>query len=437
MKRRKHKATSSRQVRRSRGTIFLWAFCGLGVLTTAIAADPRAQQATTAAEVTREPSIRAALDAVKSSEPQTIEDQIRFCQIPAPSFKEGSRGKELERVFQQIGLQNIRVDKVGNVLGEYRGAAPHPHAVLAAHLDTVFPEGTDVRVKREGNILRGPGIGDDCRGLAVLVSVARELKKANVRPNGTITFVANVGEEGLGDLRGVKQLFRETLKDQIDSFVSIDGTGVHVTNVAVGSHRYRVTFKGPGGHSFGAFGLANPIGAMGRAIAKINDMQVSKQPKTTFNVGRVSGGTSVNSIPFEGWMEVDMRSSDPASLAAVDAGFQKAVDQAVVEENQRWGGKPTITVVKDLVGDRPAGSTPESSPIVRNGLAAATVLGFSATLGEGSTDSNLPMSLKIPAITIGGGGRGRDAHAATESFDITDAWMGTQHALLLIVTLAR
>ena len=187
------------------------------------------------------------------------------------------------------------------------------------------------------------------------------MKKANVRLRGTITFVANVGEEGLGDLRGVKQLFRETLKDQIDNFISIDGTGVHVTNVAVGSHRYRVTFKGPGGHSFGAFGLANPMGAMGRAIAKIEEIQVAKQPKTTFNVGRVGGGTSVNSIPFEGWMEVDMRSSDPASLAAVDASFQKAVDAAVVEENQRWGGKATITVVKELVGDRPAGSTPENS----------------------------------------------------------------------------
>jgi acetylornithine deacetylase/succinyl-diaminopimelate desuccinylase-like protein len=410
---------------------------GLFVLTLAVAGGLRAQQTTSPADLVKDPAVKAALDAVKANELQTIEEQIRFCQIPAPSFKEETRGKELERVFQQIGLQNIRVDKVGNVLGEYRGAAPHPHAVIAAHLDTVFPEGTDVRVKREGNVLRGPGIGDDCRGLAVLVSVARELKKANVRPKGTITFVANVGEEGLGDLRGVKQLFRETLKDQIDSFVSIDGTGVHVTNVAVGSHRYRVTFKGPGGHSFGAFGLANPIGAMGRAIAKIEEMQVPKQPKTTFNVGRVGGGTSVNSIPFEGWMEVDMRSSDPAALAAVDASFQKAVDAAVAEENQRWGAAKTITVVKELVGDRPAGSTPENSAIVRSGLAAATVLGFSANLGEGSTDSNMPMSMKIPAITIGGGGRGREAHALTESFDTTDAWMGTQHALLLVISLVQ
>jgi tripeptide aminopeptidase len=396
-----------------------------------------AQGSASPADLVKDPAVKAALDGIKATEGQTVDDQIRFCEIPAPSFKEETRGLELKRVFTQLGLQNVRVDAVGNVLGDYPGAAARPRVVIAAHLDTVFPEGTDVKVKRQGAVLHGPGIGDDCRGLGVLVAIVREMKKAKVQTPGTITFVANVGEEGLGDLRGVKELFKTTLKDQIDRFVSIDGTGVHVTNVAVGSHRYRVTFKGPGGHSFGAFGMANPIGAMGRAIAKINEMQVPKQPKTTFNVGRVGGGTSVNSIPFEGWMEVDMRSSDPASLAAVDANFQKAVDAAVVEENQRWGKPGTITVVKELVGDRPAGSTPENAPIVRAGLAAATVLGFSSNLGEGSTDSNIPMSMNVPAITIGGGGRGREAHALTESFDTTDAWQGAQHALLLTIALAQ
>ncbi|HJZ78205.1 MAG TPA: M20/M25/M40 family metallo-hydrolase [Vicinamibacterales bacterium] len=400
--------------------------------------DARAQGASaTPADLIRDPALKAALDGAKATEAQTIDDQIRFCEIPAPSFKEEVRGRELHRVFQQLGLQNVRVDKVGNVLGDYPGAAARPHLVMAAHLDTVFPEGTNVKVKRDGDVLHGPGIGDDCRGLAVLVAAVREMKKAKLQTPGTITFVANVGEEGLGDLRGVKELFNTTLKDQIDRFVSIDGTGIHVTNVAVGSHRYRVTFKGPGGHSFGAFGMANPMGAMGRAIAKIQEIQVPKQPKTTFNVGRIGGGTSVNSIPFEGWMELDMRSSDPASLAAVDANIQKALDAAVAEENARWGKPGTITVTKELVGDRPAGSTPENSPIVRNGLAVATVLGFNANLGEGSTDSNTPMSLKIPAITIGGGGRGRDAHSLTESFDTTDAWQGTQYAILLAVALAQ
>jgi len=410
----------------------------MGVVLALSGVDARGQSSSPApADLAKDPAVKAAIDGAKTSEAQTIEDQIRFCEIPAPSFKEEIRGHELQRVFQQLGLQNVRVDKVGNVLGDYAGGAPRPHLVMAAHLDTVFPEGTTVKVKREGAVLHGPGIGDDCRGLAVLVAAIREMKKARVQVPGTITFVANVGEEGLGDLRGVKELFNTTLKDQIDRFVSIDGTGIHVTNVAVGSHRYRVTFKGPGGHSFGAFGMANPMGAMGRAIAKIQEIQVPKQPKTTFNVGRIGGGTSVNSIPFEGWMELDMRSSDPASLAAVDANIQKAIDAAVAEENARWGKPGVITVTKELVGDRPAGSTPENSAIVRSGLAVATVLGFNANLGEGSTDSNTPMSLKVPAITIGGGGRGREAHALTESFDTTDAWQGAQSAILLAVSLAQ
>jgi tripeptide aminopeptidase len=395
------------------------------------------EKAATAVDLLKDPAVKAALDVAKTNEPQTIEDQIRFCEIAAPPFKETARGNVLKATFEQLGLQNVRADKAGNVLGDRPGAAPRPRLVIAAHLDTVFPEGTDVTVKREGSVLRGPGIADDCRGLAVLVSIVRAMKQANVQTPGSITFVADVGEEGLGDLRGMKQLFNETMKGQVDRFVSIDGTGVSITNVAVGSHRYRVTFKGPGGHSFGAFGLANPIGAMGRAIAKISDLQVPREPKTTFNVGRVGGGTSVNAIPFEGWMEVDMRSSDPASLASVDANFHKAVDSAVAEENERWGKPRMITVTKDLVGDRPAGSTPEDAPIVQTALAANRALGFAAALGEGSTDSNLPMSLKIPALTIGGGGRGTGAHALDEAFDATDSWQGTQRAVLLTIAMAQ
>ena len=411
----------------------------IGLLLTAVVVPASTQSPAAASprDLVKDSAVQAALAMVKNTEADTIANQIRFCEIPAPSFKEEIRGRELQRVFQQIGLANVRIDQVGNVLGDYAGTAPKPHLVIAAHLDTVFPEGTDVHVKRDGAILHGPGIGDDCRGLAVLVAIVKAMKGSNIRPKGTVTFVANVGEEGLGDLRGVKALFGETLKDQIDEFVSIDGTGVHVTNVAVGSHRYKFTFKGPGGHSFGAFGRANPIGAMGRAIDKIQELQVPKLPKTTFNVGRVGGGTSVNSVPFEGWMEVDMRSSDPASLAAIDASIQKAVDAAVAEENHRWNTPNMITVVKELVGDRPAGSTREDSPIVKTGLDTATALGLPVALGEGSTDSNTPMSMHIPAITIGGGGIGRDSHALTESFDTTDAWKGAQYALLLTIALGQ
>jgi acetylornithine deacetylase/succinyl-diaminopimelate desuccinylase-like protein len=396
-----------------------------------------AQQTSVVQELLRDPAVKVALDAARRAEPRTIDDQVRFCEVPAPPFGESARGEVLRREFIAAGLRNVRVDRAGNVLGDRPGTMAQPRLVLAAHLDTVFPEGTDVRVKREGPVLRGPGIGDNCRGLAVLVRVVRSLAEARVQTPGSITFVANVGEEGLGDLRGMRALFGETMKGQIDRFVSIDSTGVHVTHLAVGSQRYRVTFKGPGGHSYAAFGLPNPIGALGRAITRIGDLQVPGYPRTTFNVGRVGGGTSVNAIPFEGWMEVDLRSTDPAALAALVEQFNGLVDAAAAEENARWGRSGVVTVVKERVGDRPAGSTALDAPIVQIALAAATALGVSAPLGEGSTDANIPISLRIPAITIGAGGTGSDAHALTESFDTTNAVKGVEHALLVTIALAQ
>jgi len=382
-------------------------------------------------------AVKAAVQAARDDEAQTIEDQVRFCEIPAPPFKETARGTAYADAFRKLGLENVRIDKEGNVLGERPGLAPKPHLVFSAHLDTVFPEGTDVKVKREATMLRGPGIGDDCRGLAVVLAVIRAMNKANVQTPGSITFVATVGEEGLGDLRGVKALFRDTLKGRIDRFVSIDGTGLGITHVGVGSLRYRVAYKGPGGHSYGAFGLANPIHALGRAIAKIGDFQVPRDPKTTFNVGRIGGGTSVNSIAFESWMEVDMRSADAAALKSVDADFHKAVDQALAEENERWNNNGRLEVEKKLVGDRPAGSTPADSAIVQATVSVTKVLGFPVALDEGSTDSNIAMSMSIPAVTIDGGGRGTGAHSLGEAFDSTTSWQGTQRATLLAIALAQ
>jgi len=388
------------------------------------------------ARLLQDAAVRSALEGIRAAEPKTLEDQVRLCEIEAPPFKETRRGVVFAEMLREIGLANVRTDTEGNVLGELAGAEPRPHLVLAAHLDTVFPEGTDVRVTREGPVLRGPGIGDDCRGLAVVLAVARTLVTSGIKTPGTITFVGNVGEEGLGDLRGVKYLFNEGLKGRVDRFVSIDGTGLGITHVAVGSLRYRVTFKGPGGHSFGAFGRSNPIHALGRAVAAISNFEVPREPKTTFNVGRIGGGTSVNSIPFEAWMEVDMRSSDAAALQSLDAKFNKAVDDAVRDEDARWNQR-MLTVDKALVGNRPAGQTPAGAPIVRAAVAVTRALGATVTLDEGSTDANYPMSLGIPAITIDGGGRGRDAHALTETFDSTDAWRGAQRALLLTIALAQ
>jgi len=388
------------------------------------------------ARLLQDAAIKAAIDGLKASEPQTLEEQVRICEVEAPPFKEAKRAQLLSQLFKDIGLANVRIDMAGNVIGERAGAQPHPNLVFTAHLDTVFPEGTPVTVKRDGAILRGPGIGDDCRGLAVLLAVARTIVKNNFQTSGTITFVATVGEEGLGDLRGVKYLFREGLKGQIDRFVSIDGTGLGITHIAVGSLRYRVTFKGPGGHSYGAFGMVNPIQALGRAMAKIADFEVPKDPKTTFNVGRIGGGTSVNAIPYEAWAEVDMRSADPAALKFLDTKFRKAIDDAVVEENKRWGSKQ-LTVDVAVVGDRAAGRTAADAPIVVAAVAATKALGLPVTLDEGSTDSNVAMSMNIPAITIDGGGRGTGAHALDEAFDPANSWQGTQRALLIALALAQ
>jgi acetylornithine deacetylase/succinyl-diaminopimelate desuccinylase-like protein len=379
--------------------------------------------------------IRTALEAARQGEPRVLDDQAELSEIPAPLMKEARRGDAVRARFAALGLANVRTDAAGNVLGERRGRSLHPHLVLAAHLDTVFPEGTNVKTSREGSILRGPGIADDARGLAVLLGVARALDAGKLQTDGTITFVANVGEEGLGDLRGMKQLFNQTLKGSIDYFVSIDGSGLDVTNVGVGSHRYRVTFKGPGGHSYGDFGLANPIHALGRLIAHVADFQVPADPRTTFNVGRVDGGTSINSIPYSASMEMDMRSVDPRALDRVDADFRKAVDRALAEENARWNDNGRLSVSVDLVGDRPAGRTSEDSLIVREAVGVTRALGGVPTLGAGSTDANYPMSLRIPAITIGGGGSAHGAHSLAESFDSTGSWQGTQRALLLAVAL--
>ena len=393
--------------------------------------------AQTPQQLITDPALRGAFEAARRNEPAFIEQQVRICQIPAPPFHEEVRAQELKRLFESSGLRDVRIDRAGNVIGVRPGKSAHPNVVFSAHLDTVFPEGTNVKVTREGGVLKGPGIGDDCRGLVVLLGMLRALDEAHIETPGTLTFVADVGEEGLGDLRGMKGLLYETLKGQIDRFVSVDGTGLGVVNVGVGSNRYRVTFKGPGGHSYGAFGMANPIQAMGRAIAKIDAFEVPPQPKTTFNVGRVGGGTSVNAIPFEAWMEVDMRSADSASLKALDDRFKSALREAVEEENQRWAGRGTVTVTPELVGVRPAGQTSKDSPIVQTALAVSRALDIEEVLREGSTDANVPMNLGIPAITIGGGGLGTGAHSLKEAFDTKDSWRGTQRAILLAVALAR
>ncbi len=387
---------------------------------------------------TEHAAVKRATDLVRTDNAWTLQQQTQICEIPAPPFGEEVRAADYKRRLEAEGLTNVRIDSVGNVIAERVGTGGGPVVVLSAHLDTVFPEGTDVTVKQDGDMYAGPGIGDDCRGLAVVLAVARAYRQADIKTAGTILFVGTVGEEGAGNLRGVRHLFEGPLKGTIDYFISVDGTGLNITHAAVGSNRYRVRFIGPGGHSYGAFGMPNPMHAMGRAIAKLADVQVPASPRTTFSVGVVEGGTSVNSIPFEATMDVDLRSESAQSLATLDSAFQRAVQEGLAEERARWPQSQRPVDVKiDTIGIRPAGSQPETAPIVVAAIEAGKALGFEPFTGASSTDSNVPIGLGIPAITIDGGGQARGAHSLDEVYrDGPDGWKGPQWAILIVAALA-
>ncbi|HEY7406637.1 MAG TPA: M20/M25/M40 family metallo-hydrolase [Gemmatimonadaceae bacterium] len=388
--------------------------------------------------VATRPSVRAALDRIRADNAWTLEQQVSICEIPAPPFGEARRAEELRRRLVALGLSDARIDAEGNVIARRRGAGRGPTVVLSGHLDTVFPESTTVTVTRQGTLFKGPGIGDDCRGLAVVLAVARALASAGVQTQGDILFVGTVGEEGPGNLRGVRHLFTKEMRDSIDYFISVDGTGTGLTNRAVGSHRYRVRYEGPGGHSYGAFGMPNPAHALGRAIAGIADLRVPREPKTTFSVSVLEGGTSVNSIPAAVAMDVDLRSESSAALDSLDSAFRAALERALDAEHARWPeSRVRLRIRIDTIGIRPAGSQPDTARIVRAGLDAARALGFASELGSGSTDANLPMSLGIPAVTIDGGGSGRGAHSLDEQYDDGErGWLGPQWAALIALTLA-
>lgn len=379
-------------------------------------------------------SVKKGLDFIKADHEKTIVEQKQICGIPSPPFKEKVRGADYQKRLAALGLKDVQMDKEGNVFGLRPGTGKGPTLLVCAHLDTVFPEGTDVKVKEKDGKLYAPGIGDDSRGLAALLGTIRAFNTARIKTVGDIIFCGDVGEEGLGDLRGMKALFRDH-KD-IDGFISIDDTGAkRITYLATGSHRYLITYKGEGGHSFMAFGRPSAIHAMGRAIAQIADLRTPKEPKTTFTVGVVGGGTSVNSIAAEASMQVDMRSNEEKPLLELEAKFLDIVKKAAAEENARWGSDK-ITVDIKMVGDRPAGTQSPDSMIVQSAWASIQAIGQKPELGEPtSTDSNLPISLKIPAMTLGGGGKEEFVHSPGEWFDPTDAYLGPQSVLLSILGL--
>jgi di/tripeptidase len=326
-------------------------------------------------------------------------------------------------------------------MGLRKGTGNGPLIAIAAHLDTVFPEGTDVKVKRNGTVLSAPGIGDDTRSLAVLLSIIRAMDAAKIQTTSDILFIGNVGEEGPGDLRGMKHLFQKgPYKDRIKMFMSMEGgSSDRMTNGALGSKRYKVTFKGPGGHSYGAFGLVNPAFALGNAVEKFSKMSVPRNPKTTFNVGVIGGGTSVNSIPFESWMEVDMRSESRDELNKLAETFIGLMHEAVDEENKaRSIAQGKIELAMELIGDRPSGETPLSSPLIQSVSAMIKAAGMTPGYGISSTDSNIPISMGIPAITIGAGGRGGRSHSLDEFIDVekTSAVKGVSTSLAILLSVA-
>jgi len=387
-------------------------------------------------------AVRNAQQFVDSDHDRVIREIIAINEVAAPPFKESERAKLFAQMLRESGLQGVEIDPEGNVLGLRKGTGSGPLVAIAAHLDTVFPEGTDVRVRREGNRLLGPGVGDNSRSLAVLLSIIRALDEAKVQTTGDILFIGDVGEEGPGDLRGMRYLFQKgRYKDRIRMFVSVDGagSGSDIVNGALGSRRYHVVFRGPGGHSYGAFGLVNPTYAMAKAIDRLSKISVPSTPRTTYNVGVVGGGTSVNSIPNEVWMDVDLRSESPQQLNKLAEEFIKQMTSAADDENRaRSTNQGKISVEAKVIGERPSGITALDSPIVKLAAAAVNKFGFSPTYSVGSTDSNLPISLGVPAITVDSGGSGGRAHALDEWINVekTSSVRGINLVMTTLLALA-
>ena len=382
------------------------------------------------------PEVGRALNFFERNADAITDEQVRICSIPASPFGEQQRAEYLRDRFSELGLTEVEIDEEGNCLGLLEGQTRSPLLVVSAHLDTVFSPGTDFTVIRSGERLLAPGIADDGCGLAALVALAQAIRNEQIQPEGSILFVGTVGEEGEGNLRGVRHLLtRGRWASKVDAFLSFDGPGVdRITNRALGSHRYRVEISGPGGHSWGDFGVPNPVHAAGRAIARLAAYPLPREPRTTFNVGRIEGGASVNAIPEKAVMDVDLRSVADAELRRLDSFFRRAVRQSVDEENaNKRPGDRLLELKMDLIGERPTGETPADSPLVELAVEATKTMGVEPRLDQSSTDSNLPISLGIPAITLGAGGTSGSSHTLAEWYDPRGRELGLKRALLVIL----
>jgi acetylornithine deacetylase/succinyl-diaminopimelate desuccinylase-like protein len=390
---------------------------------------------TTIQDLLDSPKVQVAFNFIDSRLDEITEEQIRICSIPAPPFGEAARAQYLRNRLIESGLTDVELDAEGNCVALREGDSVAPALVVSAHLDTVFPTGTDVTVRRVGTRLLAPGISDDGCGLVALIALADTLAAAQIETVGSILFVGTVGEEGEGNLRGVRHLLTKgQWANRVDSFISLDGHGIErITNRALGSRRYRVNFGGTGGHSWSDFGIANPVHALGRVIAKLASYPAPGDPRTTFNVGCITGGSSVNAIPREASMDVDLRSASAEELLKLDAFFRRSTQEAADEENAARKGGPTLELKVDLIGERPGGETSANDALVRLAWEATEAVGATPSLDQASTDSNLPVSLNIPAITLGAGGSARFAHRLDEWYDPSGRELALKRGLLVIL----
>lgn len=360
--------------------------------------------------------VEAAFNIIEQNDAQTIQEMIQLTEVLAPPFKESEKALLFKKMIEKAGADSVWIDEEGNVLALRRGKTSNKLIGLDAHLDVVFPEGTNVKVMMVGDTLKAPGIGDDNRGLSMIISVLKALNQAKIETQNDILFVGSVGEEGLGDLRGVKYIFdKSNLK--IDSWISIDGGDIgRINDAALGSKRYKITLKGKGGHSWGSFGLANPHHALGKVIDYFSqeaEKFTNNGPKTSFNIGRIGGGTSINSIPFESWMEVDMRSVSPKSLDEIETILKESTTKAVADYNAT-NIKDKITLEIEKIGERPSGDLPNDLPLIQRAMAATLLFDKEPKLTIGSTNASIPISKNIPAICIGRGGESGGAHSLDE-----------------------
>lgn len=382
--------------------------------------------------------VREAFQFFETRAAEITDEHIALCSIPAPPFGEEERAIYLREKFRQLGLREAQIDAEGNCVALRRGRSAQPLLVVSAHLDTVFPPGTDFTVRREQSRLLAPGIADDGCGLIALIALLGALEESSIETEGSLLFVGTVGEEGEGNLRGVRHLLTTgEWANQVDAFISFDGPGIErITHAALGSRRYRARLRGTGGHSWGDFGAANPVHALGRAIARLASYPAPVDPRTTFNVGRIEGGTSVNVIPREASMDVDLRSESAEELRRLDAFFRRAVREAADDENAaRRAGAPPLELDLKLMGDRPSGETPPDAGIVRIAQEATRYFGYHPRLDRSSTDSNIAISLGIPAITLGTGGTSGNSHTLDEWYDPRGREMGLKRALLVMLGL--